>query len=251
MKERSIVMHVGRSELDMAAIVPYTKYYTFSSSISTSSKYRLAMHNQKTNWVIFNMGKPLPFTAESAPELVGNHYFTDGFQDPSTYCLEFESAVGPELFKKFNMLVDANGTYLFDRKMVDIFMDKCPDDIQFFPATIVPYRHGNLDFECNDYYMINICKIIDAIDPERSIKMEGSRCCLYKKIRFHEGNASGYHIGFSWCRLDPQSTLEIVVSPDLVKVLQKAKIKGVYFAKDVDFWPDYPTRDISQLKESG
>lgn len=182
---------------------------------------------ERTNSVIFTAGKTLPCSD------VGNSKYS---LNPKEYDLIFASESPPEEFTKFDCL--PNNTIghvpLVNQKVLDIFNQLCPNDIQAFPATIIPDKSLKSNFENHDYWLINITSKIDCIDEEkthfsRTTPQSGSIPIGCEKVVLK--NISGF------CGIGRDNILKTfkLVSPSLVHAFKEAGVTGVQFIEDKDY----------------
>lgn len=181
---------------------------------------------RRTNSYIFMSGKTLPHE-----DVGGLKYSTD----PKDYDLVYSYKHSEERLKRFDYLANTGQAPLVNQKVLDILNKLCPDDIQAFPVTIVPEPGSKHEFENNDYFLINITKLVDAIDLEKSevefFDQDGARDRIrdFKKIRFLEFARIS-----SLARVSNIHSLKIV-SPHLAQALKDAGITGVEFIEDKDY----------------
>jgi hypothetical protein len=187
---------------------------------------------RKTDISTFNTGHTLPFDT-------GNPNLNYTLQDPKDYDLIYHSEQPPEIFLNRYDILPSNGTApLVNLKVKKLLEEFCPNDVQFFPATIVPEKSNMESFENHDYWALNICSIYNDINFEDSVFTYGARggglekhIMGYKKCVFHELRGQTIpHIG----RLI-HALSYIIVSPELVKLFKGKKIKGVKFYSEEDY----------------
>jgi hypothetical protein len=181
----------------------------------------------RTSGVIFMQGKYLP-----CPDIGGIKCSID----PKEYDLIFASESPPEEFKKFDCLPNNGMAPLVNKKVLDIFNKLCPNDIQAFPATIVPEPGSPYKFENHDYWVINITKLVDVIDLEKSIISfyveKPDRIDNIKKLVFLDKEE--FKKPFI-SRIINDHSLKIV-SPALVQSLKEANVTGVHFIEDKEYF---------------
>jgi len=182
---------------------------------------------RKTDNYIFMQGKRLP-----CPD-VGRIKCS---LDPKEYDLIFASESSPEEFKKYDCLSNNSTALLVNQKILDIFKDLCPNDIQEFPATIIPATSSLYIFENHDYWLINITKLVDAIDLKKSLlsfyEEMPEVVSRVKNLVFLDKKE--FEKPFI-ARINNEYGLKIV-SPSLSKAFKKANIKGVQFTEDKDYF---------------
>ena len=156
--------------------------------------------------------------------------------DPKKYDLIFESECPPKEFTRFDCLPNNSTAPLINQKALNILNKLCPGDIQAFPATIIPepgLKHG---FENHDYWLINIARTIEAIDLKQSklsfYKELPDRVDNIKKLVFKKDKQFEVPV---IARISNRRSLEIV-SPPLVQAFKKAKVTGVQFIEDKDYF---------------
>jgi hypothetical protein len=179
---------------------------------------------RKTDNYIFMGGKCLP-----CPDVGGLNYS----KDPKEYDLIFASRVSPKEFTKFDCLPNNSTALLVNQKVLDILNKLCTDDIQAFPATIMPDKSFTGNFKNHDYWLINITKTVDPIDHANTEfsytpKSLGGDIIGAKKIRFLDVDISGI------ARNQLFSSLKIV-SASLAQAFKESKVTGVQFIEDKDY----------------
>ena len=185
---------------------------------------------RKTNQYIFMKGHTLPYDS-------GNPRLTSTLQDPKDYDLIFHSASPPEMFlKRYDVLPNNASAPLVNAKVKAILEDLCPDDVQFFPATILPETDKMEPFENHDYWVVNICKIYDDINWEKSElkydydRPKGHQISGYKRICFNDLKGQTIPYLSRLIHFLPH----IIIHPDLVRRFKKEKIKGAKFIKNLE-----------------
>lgn len=201
-------------------------YVLWRPSIPNKHCFEYQLQERKTDPYTFGWGKKLPFVNIEFPHLT----FTN--DDPSTYDLIFHSEIEPEIFKKYDCPKCDQPFLLVNQKVKDILLDMCPDDVQFFPATIVPENSKKMSFENHDYWVLNITRLVDAFDMEKSelILYDDGEIRNIKQLYFKDDYDKNFYIG-----RESLKTLSIVVSPELVQRFKKEKITGVKFLKDYEY----------------
>jgi hypothetical protein len=185
---------------------------------------------ERTSTVIFMQGKLLPC------EDIGGVKCS---LDPKKYDLVFASEVKPEVFTKFDCLPNnATGMPpLVNQKVLDILNKFCPDDIQAFPATIIPELGAKHGFENHDYWVINIAKLVDAINLDRSEveffdpdpRIEDAIRTI-KKLAFIDSEK------FTKPLIARMSKAPLkIISPSLAQAFKDANVTGVEFIEDKDY----------------
>lgn len=193
--------------------------------------YNWRKMHERTNSVIFMQGRPLPC------EDVGP---INCSMDTKEYDLIFASEVAPAVFKRFDCLPN-NATSmppLVNQKVLEILNKHCPDDIQAFPATIVPEKGSKQKFENHDYWVINITKLVDAIDLEKSDveffdhdpRIEDAIRTI-NKLAFIDSEEFDIPL---IKRIKNKRSMEIV-SPILTQAFKEARVTGVAFVEDKDY----------------
>lgn len=180
---------------------------------------------RKTDSYIFMGGKSLP-NAD-----IGELKYS---QDPKDYDLIYTYRYSESHLKRFDCFPNTGQSPLVNRKVVDILNKLCPDDIQAFPATILPEPNSFHKFKNHDYWVINITKSLDAIDKEES------------NLKYFSESLGGLPFGAKKLRLKPYedkyyiardktlNTIELV-SPALVQALKEVCVTGVEFIEDKDY----------------
>ncbi len=181
---------------------------------------------ERTDSLIFMQGKHLPC------EDIGGIKCS---LNPKEYDLVFASKVKPEVFTKFDCL--PNNTHgsspVVNKKVLDILNKICPDDIQAFPATIVPEPGLKYEFKNHDYWLINITSSTNIID-------EGKTDFLYlssslggqpygaKRLVLKEKNGN-------YLLRDKTLKTFMVASPSIAQAFKEANVTGVEFIEDKDY----------------
>lgn len=183
---------------------------------------------RKTNSYIFMSGKSLP-----REDLGGLKYSTD----PKDYDLVYSYKHSEERLKRFDYLANTGQAPLVNQTVLDILNKLCPDDIQAFPVTIIPEPGSKYKFENHDYWLINITKLIDAIDLEKSevefFKEEGVQdqiCHISKLVLLDKHDFDKLLIA----RIANDNALKLVSVP-LAQAFKDAGITGVEFIEDKDY----------------
>jgi hypothetical protein len=193
--------------------VPYRHYMLFPTEERNTDSY------------IFTYGRKLPFKLE------GSNY-TKTLQDPIEYDLVYLSKVEPEIFMKYDFLPTDKSALVVNKKVKHILSELCPDDVQFFEATIVPENSKKMTFENHDYWVLNLTKTVDVIDEEHSVfeRWEDGDLKNIKKVTYIENRMANIQIGRQKTYLS-----SVILSPELVKRFKAEKITGVKFLKDCDY----------------
>jgi hypothetical protein len=93
--------------------------------------------------------------------------------DPKDYDLTFTSTTPLERLLTYDFAPSSR--LIVNDKVLQILYQCCPDDFQVFPVKIVSDPEAKIQpYECNDYVLINITRVIDCIDYKKSV-------CEYKK----------------------------------------------------------------------
>ena len=188
---------------------------------------RYKWKERRTDQSTFMFGRRLPFDS-GYPRC----FYT--LEDPQNYDLIYHSEQPPEVFLKRYDVLPSNGTApLVNAKVKTLLEELCPEDVQFFPVTLVPETQKMTPFENHDYWALNICSLYEDVNLEASefkYAKEG-QIQSYKKCIFHELQGQKIpHLG----RL-LHSLGRIIVSPELVSLFKKEKIKGVRFYSEEDY----------------
>lgn len=209
----------------------YNKPYYWQKS-SAPEKYIMDYRwkERKTDQYIFMDAQYLPYDS-------GNQYLTSTLQDPKDYDLVFDSESYPDMFlQRYDVLPNNTPAPLVNNKVKAILEDMCPGDVQFFPAMIKQANAKMIPFENHDYWVVNICKIYDDVNWEKSelnydlSRPKGLEVRGYKCICFNE--RIGQKIPYL-SRLK-HSYGYIIIHPELVKRFKREKIKGAKFIKNND-----------------
>lgn len=185
---------------------------------------------RKTRSFTFMYGHPLPFDTGNS-----NLYFT--LQDPKKYDLIFHAEVPMEKLLKFDTLPNncSGRPPIVNQRVLDLLTKHCPNDFQAFPVTICNENPKLPDFENHDYFLLNLTNLVDAIDFKESKLTwddDGDIDDL-KTLRLKSNSMKSHHLA----RLKLYK-IKVLVSPELVELFKKEKIKGVQFLKDEEayFW---------------
>lgn len=177
---------------------------------------------RKTDKIIFWQGRSLPFDS-------GNPNMECTKQDPKDYDLILSTEGEEERLLKYDLLPNTMGTPIVSKRALDLLLDLCPKDIQAFPA-VIEGRNAKHPFVNHDYVVLNITHTVDAIDREKSILRFYEDNIEIKRIKslvFKENCMNSHHIS----RLKGYEQ-DILVSPTLVDLFKKHKIKGALFLTD-------------------
>ena len=184
---------------------------------------------RKTNSYIFMSGQPLP------NKDIGNLEYS---HDPKNYDLIYTYRYSELHLRRFDCLPNTGQAPLVNQKILDILNKLCPNDIQAFPVTIVPESPSKHTFVNHDYWLINITKLVEAIDLERSDveffdhdpRIEDAIRTI-KKLAFIDSDKFAKPlIG----RINNKRSMEIV-SSSLAEAFKEAKVTGVEFREDKDY----------------
>ncbi|MDP3371288.1 MAG: hypothetical protein Q8S21_00095 [Candidatus Paracaedibacteraceae bacterium] len=205
----------------------YNKPYLLCSS------YRTPKHMVNYKWrerttdpFIFSQGNYLPYDS-------GNDNLECTKTDPSTYDLIFHSEVKPSVFTQYdNLANNGGGLLLVNKKIIDILLQVCPDDIQIFPAIILPENPKKMTFENHNYWVLNLTKTVDVIDKENSTytQLENLGLKFPKTVTYVQNSMGDVHIGRQY-NYQP----DVIASPELVKIFKREKITGLKFKKDNEY----------------
>lgn len=185
-----------------------------------------------TDQSAFMFGRNLPFSTGSS-----KCFYT--LQNPKDYDLIYHSEQSPEVFLNRYDVLPNNGTApLVNAKVKTLLENLCPEDVQFFPVTIVPETQKMTPFENHDYWALNICSLYEDVNIEASEYSYGAKggilenkICGYKKCVFNELHGQKIpHMGRLVYALG-----RIIVSPELVSLFKKEKIKGVRFYSEEEY----------------
>jgi hypothetical protein len=205
----------------------YTKPYLLETTYRTDKHMvDYQWKERKTKAFTFTYGKYLPCDT-------GNPNLEYTKNDPKDYDLIFHAEVEPSIFCQYdNLANNGNGLLLVNKKIIDILTSVCPNDIQTFPAVIVPEKPNKMTFENHDYWVLNLTKTVDVIDEEHSVYDVAfeNRITNIKKICFIEENNYNFYIGRQY-----NYPLHVILSPELVKIFKNEKVTGVKFIKDSEF----------------
>ena len=159
-------------------------------------------------------------------------FFEGHWVQPKDFDLIFHSATTLEKQTQYDCIPNNAAVLLVNERALKILEDICPDDFQAFEATIISEEQIHPPFEVKDYKLINITKLVDALDVEKSE-------CKY----FTDGAVSGTNklalkencMGPVHLARDKTLHSHILCSEGLKKAFTKAKIRGVKFLRD-DQW---------------
>jgi hypothetical protein len=187
--------------------IALNKSYTVWSS-GTYSMKALLEYNwrvRKTNRFIFMDGKPVPV---------------------EDYDLILDSEVTEDKLTKYDILPNLSGSPIVNQKVIDVLKEICPNDFQAFPAIFRNKDNSISSFENKDYFLINITKLVEVIDMEKSDVdlYESGNISSIRRLTFKEGGMGGVHLA----REARTHSMELA-SGTLVQAFKKAKIKGVSF----------------------
>jgi hypothetical protein len=204
--------------------MPYMKSFVWATpdKFPNSHYIEYKWKERKTNSYIFMQGSVLPHA---------NKGQLNTSQDSKDYDLIYHSEIVPELFlKKYDCLPNTGKSPLVNKKVLDILQSLCPDDIQAFPAVIVPEDPKKHTFENHDYWVINITKTLSGIDYKQSqITFDDGEIFSFQKTILVE-----YEKGMPLLCREEAFHPRIYVAPPLVQALLDAKISGVRFLKDTE-----------------
>ena len=192
-------------------------YEWWNGSVPGDGYARFRNSERKTNSYIFMEGKSLPFDS-------GLPNWKETLQDPKDYDLLYTYFYDAKKLKSYACMPNNGQAPLVNQKVLDILLDLCPDEFQYFPVTIVGENPKHPPFENHDYFLINICQTIDGIDKEKSdLTFCGEEIDQIKTLVLKE-NMSPFTLA-RW----KYSMVEKIVAEPLVKAFKKTKINGVKF----------------------
>jgi len=193
-------------------------YQWWDASVPNSHILNYKWRERCTNSSIFNKGNILPFDCGYTERL-------NTLQDPKDYDLIYHAEISEEKLKGYACMPNNGQAPLVNQKVLDMLLELCPDEFQYFPVTIVGENPKHPPFENHDYFLINICQTVDGIDKEQSDivyfdngDVRDIKNLILKKDMRH----------FCISRLK-NSLVDIVVSETVVKAFKKTKINGVKF----------------------
>ncbi len=207
-------------------MVKYTKPYLWWEITAPYKHYVLFKSDKSPEYTFsLSLGQRLPFDT-------GKEHLSYTKHELKDYDFTFYSQVEPEVFKKYDYLLNNKPFLLVNQKLKNILLELCPDDVQFFKATIVPDNPQKMSFENHDYEVLNITKLVDVFDLELSSYTPHSqeRIRNVKKIVFKENISPGIYLARQY-----NYPVSIIVSPELVKRFKREKITGVKFLKDFEY----------------
>ena len=197
-------------------------YQWWNGSVPGDGYARFRNSERKTNSYIFMEGKPLPFDS-------GLPNWKETLQDPKDYDLLYTYFYDEKKLKSYACMPNNGQAPLVNQKVLDILLDLCPDEFQYFPVTIVGENPKHPPFENHDYFLINICQTVDGIDKFQT------------DLQYLDKDLGGAAYGiegdlflkaklpyFNMAR-DETLASHIYVAEPLVKAFKKAKINGVKF----------------------
>jgi hypothetical protein len=207
----------------------YNKPYKMSSPDTLPNKHIMdyKWRERKTDSYIFMNGVRLP-----CPDM--NNGASKTSTDPKDYDLIFHSEITPDRMLKYGVLQNNSASdFLLRKDLVDLLNTFCPEDFQAFPVIIIPDNPKKTgDFECREFYLINITHAIDVFDHHKctfeSFDKEMTEIYGVKRMILQDASClNGHHIV-------REKTLKshIFVSPEFVALFKKHKVKGCAFYKD-------------------
>lgn len=179
---------------------------------------------RKTDSYKFMHGTELP-TPEADP--FGSE------QDPNTYDLIYLSGRPEEKLLERDCLANNGQAPLVNQKVLDILSNICPNEFQAFPVVIKNETEKIPTFENKDYFLINVLRIEDLIDPEMSNPSydDEGRFVFYHTIRLK----SDFIVSSKLWRIKDAPS-EVMVHPDVSRAFTKAKIRGVKFLRPEEYF---------------
>ena len=136
-------------------------YKCWNSYKSNSHILEYKWRERKTDSYIFMQGKNLPFDCGYVERL-------NTLQDPKDYDLIYHAEISEEKLKGYACMPNNSQAPLVNQKVLDMLLELCPDEFQYFPVTIVGENPKYPFFENHDYCLINICKTVDIVDQSQS-----------------------------------------------------------------------------------
>lgn len=133
------------------------------------------------------------------------------------FILNFSSKASIKYLEKFDYIPSNTASPIVSSLLMEFLRENTNESFQEIPIKIIA-NDGNL----SDFFLINIIKIIDAIDDSKSIKFQSSG--TYQKI-FYKSEAD---VG-SFLARSKNSLSAVLVSSKLKEKIQKEKFKGLNF----------------------
>jgi hypothetical protein len=190
----------------------YNKPYLINKSGVPNAHYlKYKWRERKTDRFIFNYGT---------------------WVKPDDFDLIFHSSTTLEKQTQYDCIPNNAAVLLVNERALKILEDLSPNDFQSFEATIVSEEDNQPAFKVYNYRLINITKLVDAIDINKS------ECCRFdtgeiygvEKLVLKENCMGNIHLA-----RDQSLHSHILASDTLRKAFTKAKIRGVKFLRD-DQW---------------
>jgi len=186
---------------------------------------------RSTDSLIFMQGRSLPFDT-------GLPHWRAPAQDPKDYDLVLHTEASPEKWLQYDCLPNntVGNSPVVNSRTLALLSTLCPEDFQAFPVVIKNENSKIPDFENHDYHLINITHRVRAVDSERTVfstlseELGGSPIGVRGDLYLHEKCLNDHH-------LVRDDILDfILVSPELVALFKKEKIKGVRFMKEEEYY---------------
>ena len=136
-------------------------YQWWDASVPNSHILNYKWRERCTNSSIFNKGNFFLFDCGYTERL-------NTLQDPKDYDLIYHAEISEEKLKGYACMPNNSQAPLVNQKVLDMLLELCPDEFQYFPVTIVGENPKYPFFENHDYCLINICKTVDIVDQSQS-----------------------------------------------------------------------------------
>jgi len=140
------------------------------------------------------------------------------------YRFYFDVEGDSEGFLKYDCPANTSGSILVNERALELLQRVCPDDFEAFDAVI-----QTRDAVLENYKIINILKLVDCIDLEKSWcrYFESGNLRSVENLIIKEHCMEGVNLA-----RDKNLHSLILFSPELVKAFHKEKIKGKRFLTD-------------------
>ncbi len=205
----------------------YPKLYILNYDTNVPYKY-FAVYDHKertTEDLIFMSGERLPKSD------IGQLNYS---QDPSTYDLIYSVNAERKDLSKYDYL-PSSPSPIINKKALDILLNLCPNDFQFFPVCLESGEMVKEPFIIeNEFWLININKLVDTIDLENSTltldddnKIEDIRHLVFKERSMQD---RAIHLA-----RERLYRPHIIASLQLKEAFEKHKIKGCEFLTDEQY----------------
>jgi hypothetical protein len=162
--------------------------------------------------------------------------------DPKDYDLVFKSKVSLRNLLKYDFLSSSVFVNIVSEKILDLLNEHCPDDFQAFPVKIMSDPEAKIEpFECDEYHLINITRMIDCVDYEQSeftynrtwkgLFRRKSEIKNVNKLVLKETNEKFFLAG---ARAEEDGLIKKIISQEFADIIKQNEFRGICVETDYE-----------------